>query len=90
MKDTDYRVVHWHESGKDTFAIYQVFYDHCEKPQHISDEPVKIECASVDELKDLHFHIANAYLQPILEGHLYKSGLANTTTDLLNKFFPKK
>ena len=77
MKTTDYRVVHWHENGKDTFAVHQVFYDHNEKPQRISDDPVIFETATIDELKDRNFHIAAAFLQDILPGHLYKSSLTN-------------
>ena len=77
MKTTDYRVVHWHENGKDTFAVHQVFYDRNEKPQRISDDPVILETDTIDELKDRNFHIAAAFLQDILPGHLYKSNLTN-------------
>jgi hypothetical protein len=76
-KTTDYRVIQWHESGKDTFAVHQVFYDRNEKPQRISDEPVIFETSTIEELKDRNFHIAAAFLQEILPGHLYKSNLTN-------------
>jgi len=79
MKDTDYRVVRWHTSGKDTFAIYQVWYDANGNVKNIADEPVSLEANTTDQLKDMHFHIAAAYLQPLVEGHLYKSPLEGTT-----------
>lgn len=77
MKTTDYRVVHWHENGKDTFAVHQVFYDHNGKPQRISDDAIMLETSTIEELKDRNFHIAAAFLQEILPGHLYKSSLTN-------------
>ena len=76
-KTTDYRVIHWHENGKDTFAVHQVFYDHNDKPQRISDEPIALTTDNIEELKDRNFHIAAAFLQEILPGHLYKSSLTN-------------
>jgi hypothetical protein len=88
MKDTDYRVVHWHENGKDTFAIHQVYYDERDQPQRISDDCVKVQSDDVAQLKDQHFHIAAAFLQDILPGHLYKSNL--TTSSVMDTFFPKK
>ena len=90
MKDTDYRVVHWHTAGADTYAIHQVFYDHKGNPQRISPESIIMEASDITILKDQHFHIAAAFLQEILPGHLYKSGLTNSSTNVLNKFFPKK
>ena len=83
MKDTDYRVVRWHTSGADTFAIYQVWYDAKGNVKSIADEPVKLEANTTDQLKDMHFHIAAAYLQPLVEGHLYKSPL-NTVSDTMS------
>ena len=77
MKETDYRVIHWHENGTDTFAVHQVFYDHNDKPQRISDEPIALTTDNIEELKDRNFHIAAAFLQEILPGHLYKSSLTN-------------
>ena len=76
-KTTDYRVVHWHENGKDRFAVHQVFYDHNGKPQRISDDPIALTTDSIEELKDRNFHVAAAFLQDILPGHLYKSSLTN-------------
>ena len=84
MKETDYRVVHWHTSGKDTYAIYQVYYDNQGNVKSIADNPVNLECETPEELKDLHFHIANAYLQPLVEGHLFKSELQPKVSDTLN------
>ena len=91
-KTTDYRVVHWHEAGKDTFAVHQVFYDHNEKPQRISDDPINMSTDNVTELKDRHFHIAAAFLQEILPGHLYKTSLTNTktTANILDTLFPNR
>ena len=83
MKETDYRVVHWHTSGKDTYAICQVFYDDQGNVRTIADKPVILECASTEELKDMHFHVANAYLQPVIEGHLFRSDLQPKITDTL-------
>jgi len=84
MKETDYRVVHWHTAGADTYGIYQVYYDeHC-NIRNIADKSVDLECATTEELKDLHFHIANAYLQPVIEGHLYRADLQPKVTDTLN------
>ncbi len=79
MKTTDYRVVHWHLNGKDSFAIYQVWYDDKENVKSIADEPLELRAKTTEELKDMHFHIAAAYLQPLVEGHLYKSPLENNT-----------
>ena len=76
-KTTDYRVVHWHENGKDTFAVHQVYYDDRGNPQRISDEPISLTTDNIEELKDRNFHIAAAFLQDILPGHLYKSSLTN-------------
>ena len=85
MKDTDYRVVHWHISGTDTYAIHQAYYDNKGNVQRISEESVRLESENIDVLKDLHFHIAAAYLQPIVEGHLYKSSLSSSSvTDTLS------
>lgn len=88
MKTTDYRVVHWHQNGKDTFAVHQVFYDRNEKPQRISDDPIALTTDNIEELKDRNFHIAAAFLQDILPGHLYKSTLTNTVSSakILNMF----
>ena len=88
MKDTDYRVIHWHLNGNDTFAIHQVFYDHKGNPQQISPESISMESTDITVLKDQHFHIAAAFLQDILPGHLYKSNL--TTSSVMDTFFPKK
>ena len=87
-KTTDYRVVHWHENGKDTFAIHQVYYDDREQPQRISDDPVDLTSDDIEVLKDRHFHIAAAFLQEILPGHLYKSSLTSqqTTATILDIF----
>ena len=79
MKDTDYRVVRWHTSGKDTFAIYQVWYDENNNVKSIADEPANLQADTTEQLKDMHFHIAAAYLQPLVEGHLYKSPLENSS-----------
>jgi len=76
MKETDYRVVHWHTSGTDTYAIHQAYYDAKGNVRRISEESVKLETDNIEVLKDLHFHIAAAYLQPIVEGHLYKSSIS--------------
>ena len=91
-KTTDYRVVHWHESGKDTFAVHQVFYDHNGKPQRISDDPVALTTDNIEELKDRNFHIAAAFLQEILPGHLYKTSLTNkpTSANILDTLFPSR
>ena len=91
-KTTDYRVIHWHENGKDTFAVHQVFYDHNQKPQRISDEPIALTTDNIEELKDRNFHIAAAFLQDILPGHLYKSSLTNTksTANILDTLFPNR
>ncbi len=88
MKDTDYRVVHWHENGKDTFAIHQVYYDDRGQPQRISDDCVKLQSDDVTQLKDQHFHIAAAFLQEILSGHLYKSKLTTSSVRVMDTFFP--
>jgi hypothetical protein len=92
MKTTDYRVVHWHENGKDTFAVHQVFYDHKGKPQRISDDPVILETSTIEELKDRNFHIAAAFLQDILPGHLYKSNLTNNvgSAKILDMFMTRQ
>lgn len=84
MKQTDYRVIHWHVGGTDTYAIYQVYYDELCNIHHIADKPVNLECKTPEELKDLHFHIANAYLQPVVEGHLFRSELQPKISDTLN------
>ena len=91
-KTTDYRVVHWHENGKDIFAVHQVFYDDREQPQRISDEPIQLQTNNIEELKDRQFHIAAAFLQEILPGHLYKSSLTNTksTANILDTLFPNR
>ena len=90
-KTTDYRVVHWHENGKDTFAVHQVYYDDREQPQNISDEAIDLQTNDLEELKDRHFHIAAAFLQDILPGHLYKSNLTcqQTTATILDMFKKK-
>jgi len=90
MKETDYRVVHWHENGKDRFSVHQVFYDKQGNPQRIANESITMESDSIDVLKDQQFHIAAAFLQDILPGQLYGSSLSNTSTgDLLRNFFKK-
>jgi hypothetical protein len=90
MKTTDYRVVHWHEAGKDIFAVHQVFYDDRGQPQRITDKPIDLQTHNLDELKDRHFHIAAAFLQEILPGHLYKTNLTNkpSSVNILNTLFP--
>ena len=92
MKTTDYRVVHWHKNGKDTFAVHQVFYDHKGKPQRISDDPIALTTDNIEELKDRNFHIAAAFLQEILPGHLYKTSLTNkpTSANILDTLFPNR
>ena len=92
MKETDYRVVHWHENGKDRFAIHQVYYDDREQPQRISDDPINLTSDNIEELKDRNFHIAAAFLQEILPGHLYKSSLTNkpTSANILDTLFPNR
>ena len=89
MKDTDLRVVHWHENGKDTFAVHQVYYNNNGKPERISKEPVSMSTDNLETLKDQQFHIAGAFLQEILPGHLYKSSLSSTKS-VMESFFPKK
>ena len=89
-KTTDYRVVHWHQNGKDTFAVHQVYYDSRGNPQRISDDPVSMSTDNIDTLKDQQFHIAGAFLQEILPGHLYKSSLSNSTASVLETFFPTR
>jgi len=91
-KTTDYRVLHWHEAGKDTFAVHQVYYDDKGNPQRISDNPIALTTDNIEELKDRNFHIAAAFLQEILPGHLYKSSLTNTktTANILDTLFPNR
>ena len=88
-KTTDYRVLHWHEAGKDTFAVHQVYYDDRGNPQRISDNPIALTTDNIEELKDRNFHIAAAFLQEILPGHLYKSNLSKkvTTADVLASLY---
>ena len=92
MKKTDYRVLHWHNSGKDTFSVHQVYYDDRENPIKISDEPISMSTSSLTELKDRNFHIAGAFLQDILPGHLFTSSLTNkpTTANIMNTLFPNR
>ncbi len=75
MKQTDYRVIHWHKSGTDTYAIYQVYYDDQDNIAQLAELPVKLEALSPEALKDQHFHIAGAYLQPVVDGHLFRTDL---------------
>jgi len=91
-KTTDYRVIHWHKNGKDTFAVHQVFYDHNGKPQRISDDPIALTTDSIEELKDRNFHVAAAFLQDILPGHLYKSSLTNNvgSAKILDMFMTRQ
>ncbi len=88
MKDTDYRVVHWHENGKDRYAVHQVFYDKKGNPQRIANESISLESDNIDVLKDQQFHIAAAFLQDMLPGQLYGSSLSSDSTgDILRTFF---
>ena len=91
MKQTDYRVIHWHTTGTDMYVIHQAYYDSKGNVKNISDEPIKLEANTPEKLKDLHFHVAAAYLQPIIEGHLYKSSLSDNgvmaTLSYLTKHF---
>lgn len=90
MKETDYRVVHWHENGKDRFAVHQVFYDKKGNPQRIANESILMEANDITVLKDQQFHVAAAFLQDILPGQLYGSTLSNNRTgDVLRNFFKK-
>ncbi len=84
MKQTDYRVIHWHKSGTDTYAIYQVYYDDHDNIAQLAEFPVKLEALSPEALKDQHFHIAGAYLQPVVEGHLFKTDLQPKVTETLD------
>ncbi len=49
-----------------TYGIYEVYYDEKGIPRYCSEDPIKIEEESVDELVDVFYLIKKAFQKTVL------------------------